>query len=125
MKTFLTFVLNGGEWLASHLGNFTPWGKSPRYPLNRRLAGWVPLSVWLLWKRKKSYAARNRTWAIALPTDKGMVQSDMSKPALIFFFTARIHKTKSTVKILAANTHCKYFLKITKVTHFLCTWNSL
>jgi hypothetical protein len=44
--------------------------------------------------------------------NKGMVQSDRSKPALIFFFTARIHTTKSTVKILAANTHCKYFLKI-------------
>jgi hypothetical protein len=33
----------------------------------------------------------------------------MSKPALIFFFTARVHTTKSTVKMLAANTHCKYF----------------
>jgi hypothetical protein len=29
-----------------------------------------------------------------------------------FFSTARIHTTKSTVKILAANTHCMYFLKI-------------
>jgi hypothetical protein len=29
-----------------------------------------------------------------------------------FFFTARAHTTKSTVKILAANTHYKYFLKI-------------
>jgi hypothetical protein len=29
-----------------------------------------------------------------------------------FLFTARVHATKSTVKILAANTHCKYFLKI-------------
>jgi hypothetical protein len=28
------------------------------------------------------------------------------------FFTVRVHTTKSTVKILAANTHCKYFLKI-------------
>jgi hypothetical protein len=36
----------------------------------------------------------------------------MSKPALIFFFTARVHTTKFTVKILAANTHRKYFLKI-------------
>jgi hypothetical protein len=40
-----------------------------------------------------------------------------------FFFTARAHTTKSTVKILAANTHCKYFLIIAKVTHFFCTWN--
>jgi hypothetical protein len=41
-----------------------------------------------------------------------VVRSDRSKPALIFFFfffTARVHTTKSTVKILAANTHCKYF----------------
>jgi hypothetical protein len=29
-----------------------------------------------------------------------------------FFFTAREHTTKSTVKILAANMHCSYFLKI-------------
>jgi hypothetical protein len=46
------------------------------------------------------------------PTDKGMVRSDRSKPALIFLFTARVHTTNSNVKILAANTHCKYFLKI-------------
>jgi hypothetical protein len=59
------------------------------------------------------------TWSL------GMVQSDMSKPALIFFFTARVHTTKSTVKILAANTHCKYFLKIAEVTHFFCTRNGL
>jgi hypothetical protein len=38
-----------------------------------------------------------------------------------FFFTARVHTTKSTVKILAANTHCKYFLKNAEVTHFFCT----
>jgi hypothetical protein len=49
----------------------------------------------------------------------------MSKPVLIFFFIARVHTTKSTVKILAANTHCKYFLKIADVTHFLCTQNHL
>jgi hypothetical protein len=29
-----------------------------------------------------------------------------------FFFTVRVHTKKSTVKILAAKTHCKYFLKI-------------
>jgi hypothetical protein len=34
------------------------------------------------------------------------------------FFTARVHTTKSTVKILAANTHCKYFLKIAKLLIF-------
>jgi hypothetical protein len=58
-------------------------------------------------------------------TNKGMVRYDMSKPALIFFFTARVHTTKSTVKILAANTHSKYFLKIAEVTHFFCTRNHL
>jgi hypothetical protein len=41
----------------------------------------------------------------------------MSKPALIFF-TARVHTTKSTVKILAANMHCKYFLKIAENGQF-------
>jgi hypothetical protein len=35
-----------------------------------------------------------------------------------FFFTARVHTTKSTVKILAAKTHCKYFLKIAEFTPF-------
>jgi hypothetical protein len=42
-------------------------------------------------------------------TDKGMIRSDMSKPDLISFLTARVHTTKSSVKILAANTHCKCF----------------
>jgi hypothetical protein len=42
----------------------------------------------------------------------------MSKPALVFFFTARVHTTKSTIKILAANTHSKYFLKIAEITRF-------
>jgi glucuronosyltransferase len=46
-----------------------------------------------------------------LKTNKGMVRSERTKPALIFFvFTARVHTTKSTVKILAANTHCKFIL---------------
>jgi hypothetical protein len=39
--------------------------------------------------------------------------------------TARAHTTKSTVKILAANTHCKYFLKIAEITRFSCTRNRL
>jgi hypothetical protein len=43
-------------------------------------------------------------------TYKGMVRSDMSKPALILF-TTRVHTTKYAVKILAANAHCKYFFK--------------
>jgi hypothetical protein len=36
---FLTPALVGGEWSASRRGRFTPWGKSPRYPLNIRLGG--------------------------------------------------------------------------------------
>jgi hypothetical protein len=56
---------------------------------------------------------------------KGMVRSDISKPTLIFFSTARVHTTNSTVKILAAKMHCKYFLKIAEVTHFFCTRNRL
>jgi hypothetical protein len=28
-----------------------------------------------------------------------------------FFLTARVHTTTSTIKILAANTHCRYFFK--------------
>jgi hypothetical protein len=42
-----------------------------------------------------------------------------------FFYTARVHTTKSTVNIFAANTHCKYFLKIAEVTHVFCTRNLL
>jgi hypothetical protein len=34
---FLTSALDGGEWSASRPGRFTPQGKSPRYPLDRRL----------------------------------------------------------------------------------------
>jgi hypothetical protein len=35
-----------------------------------------------------------------------------------FFVTARVHTTKSTIKILAANTNCKYILKIAEITRF-------
>jgi hypothetical protein len=38
-----------------------------------------------------------------------------------FLFTARVHTTKSMVKVLAANMHCKYFLKIAE--H--CQYSSL
>jgi len=39
LHAFLTSVLEGGEWSTSHLGHFTPWGKSSEYPLDRRLVG--------------------------------------------------------------------------------------
>jgi hypothetical protein len=42
-----------------------------------------------------------------------------------FLFATGVHTTKYTVKILAANTHCKYFLKIAEVTHFFCMRNPL
>jgi hypothetical protein len=36
---FLTSTLDGSEWSASHTGRFTSQGKSPWYPLDRRLGG--------------------------------------------------------------------------------------
>jgi len=36
---FLTSVLEGGKWSASSSGALPPWGKSSRYPLDRRLGG--------------------------------------------------------------------------------------
>jgi hypothetical protein len=35
----LTSALDGGEWSASRPGRFAPQGKSPWYPLDRRLGG--------------------------------------------------------------------------------------
>jgi hypothetical protein len=35
----LTTAINGGEWSASRPCRFYPQGKSPRYPLDRRLGG--------------------------------------------------------------------------------------
>jgi hypothetical protein len=39
----------------------------------------------------------------------------MSKPALVFF-SLQEYTQQNTLKILAGNTHCKYFLKIAE--HF-------
>jgi hypothetical protein len=36
---FSTSALDGGEWSASRSGRFTPQGKGPWYPLDRRLGG--------------------------------------------------------------------------------------
>jgi hypothetical protein len=38
LHTFLTSVLDGGEWSASHWPLYY-WGKSPWYPMDRRLGG--------------------------------------------------------------------------------------
>jgi hypothetical protein len=39
IHVFLTSALVTGEWSASQPGCFTPLGKSPRCPLDRRLGG--------------------------------------------------------------------------------------
>jgi hypothetical protein len=52
------------------------------------------------WKFQEMRALLTREWSN--PTCRNLPW---------FLFTARVHTTKSTVKILAANTHCKYFLK--------------
>jgi hypothetical protein len=39
LHPFLTSVLDGGDWSASHTSRFTPRVKSPRCLLNRRLGG--------------------------------------------------------------------------------------
>jgi hypothetical protein len=57
---FLTSALDGGEWSASRPGRFTPWGKSPLYPLDRR----APEPVWTLWRRETFCSAGNRTRAV-------------------------------------------------------------
>jgi hypothetical protein len=36
-STFLTSANDEGEWSATRPSRFTPWGKSPQYPLDRRL----------------------------------------------------------------------------------------
>jgi hypothetical protein len=37
LHAFLTSALAGGEWSATLSNRFTPVGKSPRYPFDRRL----------------------------------------------------------------------------------------
>jgi hypothetical protein len=39
IHNFLTSSPVGGEWSTSRPGHFSPIGKSPRYPLDRRLGG--------------------------------------------------------------------------------------
>jgi hypothetical protein len=36
---FLTSALDAGEWSATRRCSFTPQGRSPQYPLDRRLGG--------------------------------------------------------------------------------------
>jgi hypothetical protein len=39
IHNFLISALDGGEWSAQRPGHFNLWGKSPQYPLDRRLGG--------------------------------------------------------------------------------------
>ena len=54
-QPFLTLALDGGEWLSSCHGCFTPWERTP-LPINRE-AGYT--LVWTFWRREKSLAP---TW---------------------------------------------------------------
>jgi hypothetical protein len=51
-RIFLTSALVGGEWSATRPCRFTSRGKSPRYPLDRRLG--VPEPVWSTWRKENS-----------------------------------------------------------------------
>jgi hypothetical protein len=59
IHVFLTSALVGGEWSASRSGRFAP-GKSPLYPLDRRLGGSTNRFGWRGEERKIA-AARTRT----------------------------------------------------------------
>ena len=50
LHSFLTLAV----WSVLHPICFTPHEKSPHYPLNRWLAGWFLLLVWMLCSRGKS-----------------------------------------------------------------------
>jgi hypothetical protein len=39
LQSFLTSAIDGGEWSASRTSRFTPRGKNPLYPLDRKLGG--------------------------------------------------------------------------------------
>jgi hypothetical protein len=62
----LTSALDGGEWLASRPGRFTPKGRATG-------AVWAPEPVWTLWSREKCLTfTGNRTPAVqlvAVPTE--------------------------------------------------------
>jgi len=56
-----TFWGNGGEWLASNTGRFTPGVRDPVHTSWK--AGWDTEPVWTRWRKEKShnYPARNLT----------------------------------------------------------------
>jgi hypothetical protein len=139
---FLTSALVGGEWSA------LPQGKSPEYPMDGRVG--PPTGLNNMEKRKFLPIQVLKLQPLGRPACSQMIPTALSQLYVLkvtvmfvwwqltressnptcrnlpwFFFTARPYTSKSTVKILAAGTHCKYFLKIVKVTHFFCTRNRL
>jgi hypothetical protein len=59
--SFLTSILDGGEWSASRLGRALPLGKRPPVPIVQE-AGWTPEPVWTQRIEEKSSApAGDRT----------------------------------------------------------------
>jgi hypothetical protein len=69
--------------------------------------------MWILFLFRRGCKATS----LKLDSHKGMVRSDMSKPALIFF-SLQEYTQQNPLKIVATNTHCKYFLKIAEITNF-------
>jgi hypothetical protein len=68
IHVYLTSALVGSEWSASCPGRFTPRGKSPRYPLGRRLYG--PQPVWTTWRRPRTptaWSSSPEPVAVAIP----------------------------------------------------------
>jgi hypothetical protein len=60
---FLASALDGGEWLVSCPGRFTPDERAP--VLIGEEAGWSPEPVWTLWRREKNHASAGiRTLAV-------------------------------------------------------------
>jgi hypothetical protein len=59
-------ILEGGEWLTSRPGLFTP-RKRASVPTGEE-GGWAPEPVWTMWKRKNLDLTRRYThWAIPAP----------------------------------------------------------
>jgi hypothetical protein len=53
--SYLTSVLDGGEWSASRPGRALPPGKEPQVPIVQE-AGWTPEPVWTQGLEEKSSA---------------------------------------------------------------------
>ena len=72
LHSFLTSVIDGGEWQSSRAGRFTS-GKEPRYPLKR---GWVGIKpFWTVLEETKSLALA------------GFRTPDLSAPNLVTILT--------------------------------------